>query len=90
MEYNFNNKMLNGNIDLIMSEWKIIEILIKMNGQPIKAEKIADILLEKYPNRENVSANAVKAGVCKINKKIKHLIKNKRGYGYYIEDIKIK
>ena len=89
MVYNFNNKMLNGNIDLIMSEWKILEILIKMNGQPIRAEKIMKMLLEKYPDREYVSVNGIQVCICKINKKTNYLIKCKTGCGYYIEDIKI-
>ena len=90
MLYNFNTKTLNGSIDLAMNEWKIIELLIKMNGQVINAEKIADMLYEKYPQNENVSWNSVRASICRINKKINGLIKNKVNVGYYIdEEIKI-
>ena len=86
MEYNFNNKMINGNIDLTMQEWLIIELLIKWNGIPIRAEKIADLFYERY---EYVSADSIRTSICKINKKTNYLIKCKTGYGYYIEDIKI-
>ena len=88
MEYNFTNKTLNENIDLVGIEWKIIELLIKMNGQPVNDEKIADMLFEKYPWNENISGNSVRNSICKINKKTNGLIKNKVRFGYYIEEIK--
>ena len=89
MEYNFNNKKINKNIDLVGLEWKIIELLIKMNGQPIGTKKIADMLFEKYPDNENVSSGSVRNSICKINKKTKGLIKNRISFGYYIKEIKI-
>ena len=93
MTYNFNNKTLNGNnryIELLRNEWEIIELLIKMNGQPIMAGKIADILHKKHLYSKGPSAISVRTSICRINNKTVGLIKNRVNIGYYIdEDINI-
>ena len=84
MLYNFNTKTLNGSIDLAMNEWKIIELLIKMDREPIKATEMADII------KCGTSKRSIRVSICRINKKTNGLIKNRVKVGYYIdEEIKL-
>lgn len=86
MEYNFNAKKVNNEIDLTISEAKIFEILIKYDGVPVSTKKIVDEIHKEpnftyIPHKRNIAVH-----VFRINQKLNWIIKNKHCYGYYIEE----
>lgn len=82
MEYNFKSKKINNEIKLANNEAKVVELLIKMDGEPIKATAMADII------KCGTSKKSIRASICRINRKTNGLIKNRVKVGYYIEEIK--
>lgn len=67
---------------------EVMEILIMMNGEPIKGPQI----LQEIEKKRGVTLykNNVTLHIKRINEKTNGLIKNRHGYGYYIdEEIKI-
>ena len=70
------------------SEAEVLEILIMMNGEPIKGSQI----LQEIEKKRGVTLykNNVTLHIKRINEKTNGLIKNRHGYGYYIdEEIKL-
>ncbi|PSU24800.1 DNA-binding response regulator [Photobacterium phosphoreum] len=76
-------------IDLTPNEFKIIEYLFNHQNQVMSATMISDNIANNF---DYISKNTIEAHISTIRKKIKsHAItatfplKNKRGFGYYIE-----
>lgn len=93
MVYNVKEKIL-GNTELTKLEWQILEILIEYRDNPLSANKIADILCNKYyitgVNTSLTTSQSVSTIMSKLNKKFNKIIENKRQLGYrLIVDIEI-
>lgn len=80
----------NINIELTPNEFKIIEYLFNHQDQITSASMISDNIANNF---DYISKNTIEAHISTIRKKIKSKainaifpIKNKRGFGYYIED----
>lgn len=87
MNYEIKNRRLNG-IGISKCQAEVLEVLIKMNGEPITGEKIVREIEQK--RGVALYRNNVTSHIRRINKKTNGLIKNRRTYGYYIdEEIKI-
>ena len=88
MEYNVRERILNGCIKISECQAEVLEILIKMDGKPIKGPEITREIEKK--RGVTLYSNNVTTYIKRINKKTDDLIKNKPFYGYYIdEEIKI-
>lgn len=85
MIYNSNLKRIDNKIDLTISEAKILETLLKYNGRPITLYKIVEEIHidSKF---KHIEEGSIRVYTAKLNKKIGGIIKNKRCFGYYIEE----
>ena len=90
MEYNIKTKTIDG-IKLSWGEADILEVLIKMNGEPVQLKEIANQLDKKYKLiKYKTSVGGLKKQMFTLRKKVDVLIKYKPSFGYFIdEDIKI-
>ena len=77
------------NLDLTPNEFKIVEYLFKHKDKIITTSMISDNIANNF---DYMSKNTIEAHISTIRKKIKTKatdatfpIKNKRGFGYYIE-----
>ncbi len=75
-------------VNLTPNEYKLIECLFTRQGKVTSPEKISEYLVGQY---DAVSKNSIEVYIFTIRKKIKTLgfetpIKNKRGFGYIIEN----
>ncbi len=74
-------------IDLTKNEYKIIECLFLSKNQVITTENISNYVVGSF---DSLSKNTIESHLSSVRKKVKVLggelpIKNKRGFGYYLE-----
>lgn len=74
-------------IDLTKNEYKIIECLFLSKNQVMTTENISNYVVGSF---DSLSKNTIESHLSSIRKKVKILggelpIKNKRGFGYYLE-----
>ena len=76
-------------IELTPNEFKIVEYLFNHKDQVMSTSMISDNIANNF---DSISKNTIEAHISTIRKKIKlkmidatFPIKNKRGFGYYIE-----
>lgn len=87
MVYNIRTRKLNGER---LSEWQadILNILVKMNGQPIPTAEIVEEIRVKRGLRS--TKEGIRTYIYRLNEKCNRAIKSKGWFGYYIdEEIKI-
>lgn len=74
-------------IDLTKNEYKIIECLFLSKNQVMTTENISNYVVGSF---DSLSKNTIESHLSSVRKKVKVLggelpIKNKRGFGYYLE-----
>lgn len=74
-------------IDLTKNEYKIIECLFLSKNQVMTTENISDYVVGSF---DSLSKNTIESHLSSVRKKVKALggelpVKNKRGFGYYVE-----
>ena len=90
MVYNIKTKTIDG-IKLSWGQADILEVLIKMNGEPLPIKEIANQIDRKYNLiGYKTSVPTTITQMFNLRKKIDGLIKNRPGIGYFIdEEIKL-
>lgn len=77
----------NKDLELTPNEFKIIDYLFTHRGQILTASMISDNITNNF---DYISKNTIEVHISTIRKKAKNIeavlpIKNKRGFGYYVE-----
>ncbi|KJF82382.1 response regulator transcription factor [Photobacterium angustum] len=77
----------NNDLELTPNEFKIIDYLFTHRGQILTASMISDNITNNF---DYISKNTIEVHISSMRKKAKNIeavlpIKNKRGFGYYVE-----